>query len=128
MCIRDRNGTGSLSLSGATTYSGNCTINSGTLFLTGAATTANQPVITLGGGTATLDISSLTGGTLQLVNGQTLQGAGAVNGALNAGAGSVVSPGVTLGSTGTLTITNGITPVSYTHLRAHETPEHLVCR
>src|SRR5674536_180164 len=22
----------------------------------------------------------------------------------------------------------GITPVSYTHLRAHETPEHLVCR
>ena len=21
-----------------------------------------------------------------------------------------------------------ITPVSYTHLRAHETPEHLVCR
>src|SRR5678815_5188800 len=24
--------------------------------------------------------------------------------------------------------TIGITPVSYTHLRAHETPEHLVCR
>src|SRR5678815_543194 len=23
---------------------------------------------------------------------------------------------------------NGPTPVSYTHLRAHETPEHLVCR
>ena len=23
---------------------------------------------------------------------------------------------------------NSITPVSYTHLRAHETPEHLVCR
>src|SRR5678816_1479850 len=22
----------------------------------------------------------------------------------------------------------GVTPVSYTHLRAHETPEHLVCR
>ena len=22
----------------------------------------------------------------------------------------------------------GILPVSYTHLRAHETPEHLVCR
>src|SRR5678816_366918 len=22
----------------------------------------------------------------------------------------------------------GLTPVSYTHLRAHETPEHLVCR
>src|SRR5678815_5061163 len=24
--------------------------------------------------------------------------------------------------------TDSITPVSYTHLRAHETPEHLVCR
>src|SRR5678816_1352496 len=23
---------------------------------------------------------------------------------------------------------DGVTPVSYTHLRAHETPEHLVCR
>ena len=23
---------------------------------------------------------------------------------------------------------NAFTPVSYTHLRAHETPEHLVCR
>ena len=23
---------------------------------------------------------------------------------------------------------SGIAPVSYTHLRAHETPEHLVCR
>src|SRR5674536_386596 len=23
---------------------------------------------------------------------------------------------------------NGLRPVSYTHLRAHETPEHLVCR
>src|SRR5678815_4757456 len=23
---------------------------------------------------------------------------------------------------------NGLAPVSYTHLRAHETPEHLVCR
>src|SRR5678816_3646872 len=26
------------------------------------------------------------------------------------------------------TYCNGIQPVSYTHLRAHETPEHLVCR
>ena len=25
-------------------------------------------------------------------------------------------------------ITSGVTAVSYTHLRAHETPEHLVCR
>src|SRR5678816_440930 len=25
-------------------------------------------------------------------------------------------------------ITNAVYPVSYTHLRAHETPEHLVCR
>ena len=27
-----------------------------------------------------------------------------------------------------LTSINGVGPVSYTHLRAHETPEHLVCR
>ena len=25
-------------------------------------------------------------------------------------------------------LVRGVTPVSYTHLRAHETPEHLVCR
>src|SRR5678815_963196 len=25
-------------------------------------------------------------------------------------------------------LVEGLTPVSYTHLRAHETPEHLVCR
>src|SRR5678815_4450653 len=30
---------------------------------------------------------------------------------------------------GTLSLSiEGMTPVSYTHLRAHETPEHLVCR
>src|SRR5678816_1960997 len=32
----------------------------------------------------------------------------------------VLAPNGTVGST--------TTPVSYTHLRAHETPEHLVCR
>jgi autotransporter-associated beta strand protein len=104
-----KNGAGLLSLSGTTTYSGNCTINNGTLFLAGGATTANNPVITLAG-PATLDVSTLTGGpTLQLVNGQTLQGSGAVNGGLNAAAGSIVSPGVTFGTIGTLTITNDIT-------------------
>ena len=27
-----------------------------------------------------------------------------------------------------IAVVNNIQPVSYTHLRAHETPEHLVCR
>ena len=27
-----------------------------------------------------------------------------------------------------VSVVPGILPVSYTHLRAHETPEHLVCR
>ena len=104
-----KNGTGSLSLSGATTYNGFTTVNAGTVFLSGAATTVNTPVITLGSG-GTLDVTSLLGGpTLQLISGQTLRGAGSVNGGLLAGAGSIVSPGTAPGLTATLTITNDIT-------------------
>ena len=37
------------------------------------------------------------------------------------------SPTTMMGTKTTLQV-EGVIPVSYTHLRAHETPEHLVCR
>src|SRR5678815_4526526 len=37
-------------------------------------------------------------------------------------------PGPRRGRRGTARRSPSATPVSYTHLRAHETPEHLVCR
>ena len=43
---------------------------------------------------------------------------------------SVLTIDETIPTIGSLTVTssNSLDPVSYTHLRAHETPEHLVCR
>eukprot|EP00658_Telonema_sp_P-2_P029928 TRINITY_DN22693_c0_g1_i1.p1 TRINITY_DN22693_c0_g1~~TRINITY_DN22693_c0_g1_i1.p1 ORF type:complete len:237 (-),score=28.37 TRINITY_DN22693_c0_g1_i1:49-759(-) len=42
---------------------------------------------------------------------------------------SMIVPRDVMGVVGALQMTlTGVRPVSYTHLRAHETPEHLVCR
>ncbi len=94
-------GSGTLTLSGANTYSGDTTISSGTLALSGSGSIANTPNIYLSSG-ATLDVSGL-GSTFTLDDGQTLKGTGTVAGnikfasTLSAGAnfqdGSSISPG-----------------------------------
>ena len=116
-------GTGSWTLSGANTYSGNTTVGNGTLQLAGGSTNniPNSPLIAIAGG-ATLDVTGLFNGTIVLGSGNTAQtlsaldgggtlsGSVIVNGGLahgtgNASAGSMVGAGCA----GTLTITGGLT-------------------
>ena len=55
----------------------------------------------------------------------------ALNSALNCGPPSVlmcVGQPYSLKMVVSIVVTSGVAAVSYTHLRAHETPEHLVCR
>jgi fibronectin-binding autotransporter adhesin len=85
-----------LILSGTYTYSGDTTVNAGTLSLANSSSLLS-PTITVHAG-ATLDASASVGLGLTLVNNQTLLGNGTLNGNLNAGAGSTVSPGLSLGA------------------------------
>lgn len=104
-------GTGTLTLSGVNTYSGDTTINSGKLALSGSGSIANSPKITIAGG-ATFDVSGRTS-TLTLTDAQTLNGTGtASSGTITCGA----SVGLTMGATSqlTLTYTNGNPTLSVT--------------
>jgi fibronectin-binding autotransporter adhesin len=100
-----KEGASPLTLEGANTYTGNTTITTGTLLLDTNGTISDSAVIDIGTGT-TLDVSQRTDDTLTLAGGQTLQGAGVLNGSLIAGAGSTVSPGES--SVGILTVTNTV--------------------
>lgn len=91
-----KNGAAAMTLTAANTYSGQTMVNGGTLLLTGNGSINNSPLITVAGG-ATLDASGDTDGTLTLLSGQTLMGNGTINSPLNANAGSVVAPGLSVG-------------------------------
>jgi autotransporter-associated beta strand protein len=67
-------GTGTLTLSGVNTYSGDTTISSGKLALSGTGSIANSPNIVLVGG-STFDVSTLTT-SLTLASGQGLKASG----------------------------------------------------
>ena len=86
-----KNGAGTALLTGANTYSGNTTINGGTLALSGFAFSGSSPVITLKNN-ATLDVSALVS-PFVLGGGQTLQGSGNVVGAAQDSGGSIIVPG-----------------------------------
>jgi autotransporter-associated beta strand protein len=90
-----KNGAYSLILSNANTYSGNTTVNAGTLSLIGNGSIANSPNITIASG-ATLSAPALT-----LVSGQILQGNGSLSGSLTVSPGTTVAPS---GAPGTLTV------------------------
>lgn len=112
----NKNTTGTLNLSGLLSYGGNTTVNGGSLFVSAAAELTNSPVITLGTGTL-LDVTGLfSGPTLNLISGQKLQGAGAINGNLNVAVGATVAPGF---SAGTLTVTNDIALAGTTAMEVH---------
>ncbi len=99
-----KSGASLLILSGTNTYTGDTTVNTGTLQLTNGATLTTSSNITLAAGTS-LD---LQGAALNLVAGQSLNGNGTViNGTLTAGMGSTVSPGV--GAVGRLTVNSAVT-------------------
>lgn len=108
-----KEGASPLTLEGTNTYTGDTTITTGTLVLDTNSTISDSDVIDLYSGT-TLDVSQRSDATLTLASGQTLEGTGAVNGSLIAGAGSTVSPGAS--SVGTLTVTNTVALSGFTSM------------
>jgi len=84
-------GTGKLTLTGASSYTGNTTISNGVLALSGSGSISGTAAIRLIS-PGILDVSGRTDGTLVLATNQ-LVGGGTIRGSVIAGAGSTVSPG-----------------------------------
>jgi len=84
---------GMLTLTGNNTYSGNTTITSSTLLLSGNGSISNTPVINLANDSANLDVSGVS---FTLGAGQTLEGTGMVSGDVFAN-GTIV-PGALMGT------------------------------
>ena len=84
-----------LTLNGSVSGTGSLTeIGNGTLALGGAYSWSGNTTISNG----TLDLSLSASPTLSLGSGQTLKGSGTIVGAVNAGAGSTISPGLPIGT------------------------------
>ncbi len=99
-----KTGTGTLTLSGANTYTGSTLVSNGTLQVSGAI--ANGAV-TVAGGTLMVNGSIGYGGVA--VNGGTLAGSGVIGGAVTVQAGGAIVPGAVAGAAGTvLTINNSL--------------------
>lgn len=97
-----KEGASTWSLSGANTYSGNTTINAGTLALGASGSIANSPVISVGSG-ATFDVSAVAGFSVGSL--QTLEGSGSVTGGVTAN--GTLSPGLA-GGIGTLAFSSNL--------------------
>lgn len=78
-------GTGTLTLSGTETYTGNTTVSGGRLALTTAFLASTNIIVGHG---ATLDVSAL--GSAALASGQDLLGGGTINGSVTANSGSEI--------------------------------------
>ncbi len=102
-----KTGSGIQTLGDTNTYSGNTTINAGTLALSGTGSINKTPVITVAAG-ATVDVSARTDGTLTLSSGQALNGFGTVKGGLNVTSFSKIAPG-SAADLGVLTVTSSAT-------------------
>jgi autotransporter-associated beta strand protein/parallel beta-helix repeat protein len=99
-------GSGTQTLTGNNTYSGNTVISNGVLALSGSGSIANSAVIIISTN-ATLDASGLSGQTLTLNSGQTLEGYGTVNVNLAVNSGAAVMPG-TGTNNGTLNVPGAV--------------------
>ena len=100
-----QNGSGTVVLSAANTYSGTTTVSAGTLALSGVGAINASAQIAIAAG-AILDVSGRADQTLTLASGKALKGSGSVQGMLNALAGSTLNPGDAIG---TLTVRSNIT-------------------
>lgn len=92
-----KNGPGSMELTGVNTYTGNTTVNEGTLLLSGAASFDASPLVEVKAG-AFMDVTGI-GAPLPVPQMQTLKGAGTVTGDLELL--GTVAPGA---DAGTLTV------------------------
>jgi autotransporter-associated beta strand protein len=99
-------GVGTLILNAANTFTGDLTVQTGTLVLSNSASVSTTPNIILAGGT--LDASKRTDQTLTLASGQTLKGNGTVIGTVTAPSGTTVAPGVSTNAA-TLNVTGNVT-------------------
>jgi autotransporter-associated beta strand protein len=101
-------GSGTLTISNTATYSGNTTVNTGTLQLAGPFVNniISSPTISVNSG-ATLDVTGLSGGGISLASGQTLAGSGTVAGGVVAANGSHVAPGIGTLTVGSLNMASG---------------------
>jgi autotransporter-associated beta strand protein len=100
-------GTGSITLSGASTYTGATLISTGSLLLATGGSINNSSNIVVNAG-STFDVSAIT---YTMAAGQTLSGSGTVNGSVNTTAGSGIAAGVA-GAFGTNTFNNNLTMAS----------------
>jgi fibronectin-binding autotransporter adhesin len=103
-----KTGAGTWTLFGANTYTGNTTVNEGTLIIATSSNIAASPIVAANGA-GILDVSSFSGaGGWTIAPGQILAGTGAVNGAVNDALGNAkLQPGG-VGSVGTLTLNNDL--------------------
>lgn len=100
-----KDGSGTWTLAGNNNYNGTTTINAGTLALGSAGSIDNSPMISIGTG-ATFNVSAATG--YNLVSGQSIIGNGSILGDVIADAGSLLSPGFSVGDIGTLAFANSL--------------------
>ncbi|MCP5530621.1 MAG: autotransporter-associated beta strand repeat-containing protein [Opitutaceae bacterium] len=97
-----KTGAGTLTLNAANSYTGNTTINEGTLVLGADGVIASTTLIV--GNDAIFDVSAVADFTVGEF--QTLGGTGSIEGALTLGSGATLAPG---NSPGTLTFSDGLT-------------------
>lgn len=83
-----KNGTGTLTLTAANTFTGKTTVAAGALALSGAGSVASSPWIEVKSG-ASLNVTAAT----QTLTNQVLSGTGSVTGTVVIGAGSILKPG-----------------------------------
>ncbi|HEX5218329.1 MAG TPA: autotransporter-associated beta strand repeat-containing protein [Verrucomicrobiae bacterium] len=90
-------GAGTLTLTGNNSNSGPVTVSGGTIALSGDGSFSNATQIIIGTG-ATFDVTTRSDGSLTLNSGQTLKGAGTFNGNLVTEPGSIINPGLSIGT------------------------------
>ena len=101
-----KQGAGTLTLTGANSYTNLTTVNAGTLALQSASSATAGYVVTNG---ATLDVSAISPPTLSA--GQSLSGGGTINGSITTSSGVNIYPATalpTIGTVGTLTFNNDL--------------------
>ena len=99
-----KEGSGTVTLNAANTYSGSTIVTNGTLALGSGGSISNSPLIQLVVAGATLDVSANP--SFCLLKGQELKGIGQVKGSVTNNAGSMMTPGNLIG---TLTFQNNLT-------------------